>query len=40
MQATNLTEYLDRYGALIAERTKTSFAPLHVPARDKPLAWT
>lgn len=38
MQATNLTEYLDRYGALIAERTKTSFAPLHVPARDKPLA--
>jgi SNF2 family DNA or RNA helicase len=38
MQATNLTEYLNRYGALIAERTKTSFAPLHVPARDKPLA--
>jgi hypothetical protein len=38
MQATNLTEYLDRYGALIAERTKDLLRTAHVPARDKPLA--
>ena len=34
MNCTNLQEYLDRYGTLIAERARQAFEPLHVPTTD------
>jgi hypothetical protein len=34
MNCNTLREYLDRYGALMAERARQAFEPLHVPATD------
>ena len=36
MKANNLTEYLEKYGSLIAAKTAQAFVPLHVPSRDQP----
>ena len=34
MNCETLQEYLDRYGALVADRARQAFEPLHVPATD------
>lgn len=34
MLCETLTDYLDRYGPLVAERARQAFEPLHVPATD------
>jgi len=34
MNCETLTEYLDRYGSLVADRAREAFEPLHVPATD------
>jgi len=34
MEATNLDEYLQRYGPLLARQAQERFNPLHVPGRD------
>ena len=38
MNCTNLQEYLDRYGPLVADRARQAFEPLHVPATDAVVA--
>jgi hypothetical protein len=34
MNCNTLKEYLDRYGALVADRARQAFEPLHVPTSD------
>jgi hypothetical protein len=34
MNCETLQEYLDRYGALVADRARQAFEPLHIPATD------
>ena len=34
MNCTTLSEYLDRYGQLVADRARQAFEPLHVPAAN------
>jgi hypothetical protein len=34
MNCNTLQEYLDRYGALVADRARQAFEPVHVPATD------
>jgi hypothetical protein len=38
MNCETLTEYLDRYGPLVAARARAAFEPLHVPATDPAVA--
>ncbi len=37
MNCETLTDYLDRYGPLVAERARQAFEPLHVPTTDAVL---
>ena len=34
MNCSNLKEYMDRYGPLVADRARQAFEPLHIPATD------
>ena len=34
MNCATVKEYLDRYGALVAERAREAFEPLHIPSAD------